>query len=138
MLVPEKLKNFLDNIWLVFVCAIWVLGKFVGFLAGGLVEVFPIWSIMLIGVVLNLIGCGLIWLLVTSRLPTLFLWILCVIILAGTNGETCYNTSALVSCVQNFPINRGPIVGILKGFAGLTGAIVKRKCGFKDGIEGSC
>ena len=42
----------------------------------------------------------------------------------GTNGETYFNTGALVSCVQNFPKNRGPVVGILKGFAGLSGAIL--------------
>lgn len=42
----------------------------------------------------------------------------------GTNGETYFNTGALVSCVQNFPKSRGPIVGILKGFAGLSGAIL--------------
>lgn len=49
------------------------------------------------------------------------MWIL---IFVGTNGETYFNTAALVSCVQNFPKSRGPIVGILKGFAGLSGAIL--------------
>lgn len=29
-----------------------------------------------------------------------------------------------MSCVQNFPKSRGPVVGILKGFAGLSGAIL--------------
>lgn len=42
----------------------------------------------------------------------------------GTNGETYFNTGALVSGVQNFPKSRGPVVGILKGFAGLSGAIL--------------
>lgn len=42
----------------------------------------------------------------------------------GTNGETYFNTGALVACVTNFPKNRGPVVGILKGFAGLSGAIL--------------
>ena len=42
----------------------------------------------------------------------------------GTNGETYFNTVALVSCVQNFLKSRGPGVGILKGFAGLGGAIL--------------
>lgn len=51
------------------------LGEFVGFLAGSLVEVFPIWSIMLIGVVLNFVGYGLIWLIVTGQLPSMPLWI---------------------------------------------------------------
>lgn len=49
---------------------------------------------------------------------------MCILIFIGTNGETYFNTVALVSCVQNFPKNRGPVVGILKGFAGLGGAIM--------------
>jgi hypothetical protein len=49
---------------------------------------------------------------------------MCILIFIGNNGETYFNTAALVSCVQNFPKNRGPIVGILKGFAGLSGAII--------------
>lgn len=49
---------------------------------------------------------------------------LCVAVFVGTNGETYFNTAALVSCVQNFPKSRGPVVGILKGFAGLSGAIL--------------
>jgi len=49
---------------------------------------------------------------------------MCILIFIGTNGETYFNTTALVSCVQNFPKSRGPVVGILKGFAGLSGAIL--------------
>lgn len=49
---------------------------------------------------------------------------MCILIFVGTNGETYFNTVALVSCVQNFPKSRGPVVGILKGFAGLGGAIL--------------
>ncbi|KAL0344145.1 UNVERIFIED_CONTAM: hypothetical protein Sangu_1301900 [Sesamum angustifolium] len=49
---------------------------------------------------------------------------MCILIFVGTNGETYFNTAALVSCVQNFPKSRGPVVGILKGFAGLSGAIL--------------
>lgn len=49
---------------------------------------------------------------------------MCLLIFLGTNGETYLNTATLVSCVQNFPKSRGPVVGILKGFAGLSGAIL--------------
>ena len=49
---------------------------------------------------------------------------MCVLVFVGTNGETYFNTASLVSCVQNFPKSRGPVVGILKGFAGLSGAIL--------------
>jgi len=48
---------------------------------------------------------------------------LCVLIFVGQNGSTYYNTAALVSSVQSFPESRGHVVGILKGFVGLSGAI---------------
>ncbi|XP_022737818.1 protein NUCLEAR FUSION DEFECTIVE 4-like [Durio zibethinus] len=158
--LPEKLKAFVNNRWLVFVCAMWVqscagvgylfgsispviktamgynqrqiailgvakdLGDSIGFVAGSLCETLPIWVILLIGVVQNFVGYGLVGLAVANILPDLPLWVMCLAIFVGTNGETYYNTAALVSCVQNFPRNRGPVVGILKGFAGLSGAIL--------------
>ncbi|GAB4860427.1 hypothetical protein Ancab_035586 [Ancistrocladus abbreviatus] len=100
------------------------LGDSVGFIAGSLCEILPMWGILCIGVVQNFVGYGLLWLVVTNKLPSLPLWVLCIALFIGTNGETYFNTAALVSCVQNFPKSRGPIVGILKGFAGLSGAIL--------------
>ncbi|EHA8587646.1 protein NUCLEAR FUSION DEFECTIVE 4 [Cocos nucifera] len=100
------------------------LGDSVGFLAGTLCEVLPLWAALLIGALQNLIGYGWVWLVVTGRVPVLPLWVMCILIFVGNNGETYFNTAALVSCVQNFPKNRGPVVGILKGFAGLSGAIL--------------
>ncbi|KAG6659732.1 hypothetical protein I3843_03G052600 [Carya illinoinensis] len=100
------------------------LGDSVGFLAGSLCEVLPLWAALLVGALQNLVGYGWVWLVVTGRAPTLPLWAMCILIFVGTNGETYFNTVALVSCVQNFPKSRGPVVGILKGFAGLGGAIL--------------
>ncbi|KZV49313.1 hypothetical protein F511_39094 [Dorcoceras hygrometricum] len=100
------------------------LGDSVGFLAGSLSEIFPLWGALLVGAIQNFFGYGLVWLVVTGRVPVLPLWTMCILIFVGTNGETYFNTAALVSCVQNFPKSRGPIVGILKGFAGLGGAIL--------------
>ncbi|XXG47080.1 hypothetical protein AAC387_Pa02g1780 [Persea americana] len=100
------------------------LGDSIGFLAATLCEVLPIWAGLLIGAVQNFIGYGWVWLIVTRRAPVLPLWAMCILIFVGTNGETYFNTGALVSCVQNFPKSRGPVVGILKGFAGLGGAIL--------------
>ncbi|KAK1436741.1 hypothetical protein QVD17_02523 [Tagetes erecta] len=99
-------------------------GDAIGFVAGSLCEVAPIWVVLFIGVVQNLLGYGLVWLTTIHTLPKLPLWLLCVCIFIGTNGETYFNTGALVSGVQNFPKSRGPVVGILKGFAGLSGAIL--------------
>ncbi|KAL3644053.1 hypothetical protein CASFOL_011985 [Castilleja foliolosa] len=100
------------------------LGDSVGFLAGSLSEILPLWAALLVGAIQNFVGYGWVWLVVTGRAPVLPLWAMCILIFIGTNGETYFNTAALVSCVQNFPKSRGPVVGILKGFAGLGGAIL--------------
>ncbi|KAJ1401859.1 Nodulin-like [Sesbania bispinosa] len=100
------------------------LGDCVGFITGVLCEILPIWGALLVGATLNLVGYGWVWLIVTGRVAALPLWAMCVLIFVGTNGETYFNTVSLVSCVQNFPKSRGPVVGILKGFCGLGGAIL--------------
>ncbi|XP_058093147.1 protein NUCLEAR FUSION DEFECTIVE 4-like [Magnolia sinica] len=100
------------------------LGDSIGFLAATLCESLPMWAALLVGVLQNFVGYGWVWLIVTGRVPALPLWAMCILIFVGTNGETYFNTASLVSCVQNFPKNRGPVVGILKGFAGLGGAIL--------------
>ncbi|WJX35023.1 hypothetical protein P8452_23070 [Trifolium repens] len=99
------------------------LGDNVGLLAGFISKIWPVWGVILVGVVQNVVGYGLVWLVVTHKIPSLPLWMLCFFILVGQNGSTYYNTAALVSSVQSFPENRGPVVGILKGFVGLSGAI---------------
>ncbi|KAJ1408218.1 Nodulin-like [Sesbania bispinosa] len=99
------------------------LGDCVGLLSGKLSEVWPTWRVMLVGVIQNLVGYCLVWLVVTHSLPSLPLWALCIFIFVGQNGATYYNTVALISSVQSFPESRGPVVGILKGFIGLSGAI---------------
>ncbi|KAE8723138.1 hypothetical protein F3Y22_tig00013040pilonHSYRG00171 [Hibiscus syriacus] len=137
----EKFQAFVNNRWLVFVDAMWIqycagigqlsklgvakyLGDSVGFLAGSLSEILPLWGTLLVGALQNLIGYGWVWLTVTGRAPVLPLWAMCILIFVGNNGETYFNTAALVSSVQNFPESKGPVVGILKGFAGLSGAIL--------------
>jgi hypothetical protein len=48
---------------------------------------------------------------------------MCVAIFVGGNSMTWFNTAVLVTCMRNFPKSRGTIVGFLKGFIGLSGAI---------------
>ncbi|KAI3727055.1 hypothetical protein L1987_66864 [Smallanthus sonchifolius] len=100
------------------------IGDAIGLVPGSLCEVVPIWVVLFIGVLQNFFGYGLVWLTVNHTLPQFPLWLLCVCIFVGTNGETYFNTGALVSGVQNFPKSLGPVLGILKGFAGLSGAIL--------------
>jgi len=46
----------------------------------------------------------------------------------GGNSTTWMNTAVLVTCMRNFPRNRGPVVGILKGYIGLSTAIFTDLC----------
>ncbi|KAK8586988.1 hypothetical protein V6N13_086000 [Hibiscus sabdariffa] len=100
------------------------LGVSVGFLAAFLCEILPSWCPLLLGALHNFIGYGLLWLIVTGKVPALPLWAMCVLICLGNNGDTYVNTAILVSCVQNFPKSRGPVVGLVKGFVALSGAIL--------------
>ena len=47
----------------------------IGFLAGILCEVLPIWAVLFIGVVQNFVGYGVVWLIVAHKLPALPLWV---------------------------------------------------------------
>lgn len=50
------------------------LGDNIGFLAGRISEVSPIWRVLLVGAFQNSVGYGLVWLVVTHRCPSLPLW----------------------------------------------------------------
>ncbi|CAA6664047.1 unnamed protein product [Spirodela intermedia] len=142
-----RIQAFLNNRWLVFVAAMWIqscaglgylfgslsptiksalsynqrqiaslgvakdLGDSVGFLAGSLCE--------------NFVGYGWVWLIVTGRAPQLPLW--------AVNVDSYIRWDKRGDLLQHrrigfmrpeLPKSRGPIVGILKGFAGLSGAIL--------------
>lgn len=99
-------------------------GGYVGVVAGTLSAALPAWAMLLMGAAQNLLGYGWLWLIVTGKAPPLPLWMMCVLIFVGNNSATYFNTASLVTCVQNFPASRGPMVGILKGFLGLTSAIL--------------
>lgn len=48
------------------------------------------------------------------------LWIA---LLIGTNSNSWFGTSVLVTNMKNFPLNRGTIAGMLKGYVGICGAV---------------
>ncbi|KAG2565755.1 protein NUCLEAR FUSION DEFECTIVE 4-like isoform X2 [Panicum virgatum] len=100
------------------------LGGYVGVVAGTLSAALPPWAMLLMGAAQNLLGYGWLWLIVNGQAPALPISMMCVLIFVGTNSATYFNTASLVTCIQNFPTSRGPMVGILKGFLGLTSAIL--------------
>ncbi|CAH8376347.1 unnamed protein product [Eruca vesicaria subsp. sativa] len=100
------------------------LGANVGVLAGLINEVTPPWFILIIGAILNFFGYLMIWLAVTKRIPKPQVWHMCLYICVGANSQSFANTGSLVTCVKNFPESRGVVLGILKGYVGLSGAII--------------
>lgn len=66
----------------------------------------------------------MIWLAVTKKISAPQVWHMCLYICIGANSQSFANTGALVTCVKNFPESRGVVLGILKGYVGLSGAII--------------
>ncbi|CAJ2630785.1 unnamed protein product [Trifolium pratense] len=99
-------------------------GSNVGVLSGLINELYPPWVVLTIGAILNFFGYFMIWLSVTKKIATPKVWQMCLYICIGANSQSFANTGSLVTCVKNFPESRGAVLGILKGYVGLSGAII--------------
>ncbi|XP_055835934.1 protein NUCLEAR FUSION DEFECTIVE 4 [Solanum dulcamara] len=100
------------------------LGANVGVLSGLLAEVSPTWFVLLVGAAMNFTGYFMIWFSVVGKISKPTVWLMCMYICLGANSQNFANTGALVTSVRNFPESRGNMIGLLKGFTGLSGAIM--------------
>lgn len=69
-------------------------------------------------------GYFLMWLSVTGVLPRPPSGLMCFYMFIAAHSQTFFNTADVVTAVENFPGSRGTVVGIMKGFLGLSGAIL--------------
>jgi hypothetical protein len=102
------------------------LGANVGVHAGLIAEVTPPWFVLATGAMMNLGGYLMLYLSVAGRIGISFttpLWLVCLYIFVGANSQAFAHTGALVNSVRSFPRSRGAMLGLLKGFLGLSGAI---------------
>ncbi|KAK8697947.1 hypothetical protein V6N13_114079 [Hibiscus sabdariffa] len=100
------------------------LGANVGVISGLIAEVTPTWFVLLLGAAFNFGGYFMIWLAVTGRIAKPKVWQMCIYICIGANSQNFANTGALVTSVKNFPESRGSMLGLLKGYTGLSGAVM--------------
>ncbi|KAF7053533.1 hypothetical protein CFC21_061430 [Triticum aestivum] len=101
------------------------LGSNVGVVAGLLNEVAPPSAVLAVGAAMNLAGYLMVYLAVAGRTARPPLWLMCAYVCAGANSQSFAGTGALITCVKSFPgSGRGVVLGLLKGYVGLSGAIL--------------
>lgn len=99
------------------------IGENVGLLPGIACNKFPPWAVLLVGTACCFLGYGVIWLVVNHTLPNFPFWLLFITLCIATNSNAWFGTSVLVTNMRNFPLNRGTVAGILKGYVGISASV---------------
>ncbi|XP_024970330.1 protein NUCLEAR FUSION DEFECTIVE 4-like [Cynara cardunculus var. scolymus] len=99
-------------------------GENVGILPGLASNKYPPWLVLLVGVFASFIGYGVIWLAVSQTVLNMPYWVLWVALAIATNSSAWLGTAVLVTNMRNFPLSRGTVAGVLKGYVGLSAAVV--------------
>lgn len=99
------------------------IGENVGILPGIACNKFPPWVILLFGLCLSFFGYGVLWLAVSQTVLSLPYWVLWLALVVATNSSAWMGTAVLVTNMRNFPLSRGTVAGILKGYIGLSAAV---------------
>ncbi|TYI53833.1 hypothetical protein E1A91_D11G033400v1 [Gossypium mustelinum] len=82
------------------------------------------WVVHVAGAVQCFVGYFLIWASVVGLIRQPPVPLMCLFMLVAAHAQTFFNTANVVSGVENFHRFGGTIVGIMKGFLGLSGAIL--------------
>ncbi|KAI5320750.1 PREDICTED: NUCLEAR FUSION DEFECTIVE [Prunus dulcis] len=99
------------------------IGENVGLIPGIASNKLPPWVILLIGALACFSGYGVLWLVVSRTLHPLPYWLLWIALCVATNSNAWFTTAVLVTNMRNFPLSRGMVAGILKGYGGLSAAV---------------
>ncbi|KAK4735322.1 hypothetical protein R3W88_009583 [Solanum pinnatisectum] len=82
------------------------------------------WVVHLAGAIQCFAGYFFMWLAVTGTINRPRVTVMSLFMFIAAHAQTFLNTANVVAAVQNFPDHSGTIVGIMKGFLGLSGAIL--------------
>lgn len=99
------------------------LGKALGWLSGLASLYLPLWTVLLIAGCLGIVGYGVQWLSLVSKIAPLAYWqafLLC--ILAG-NSICWFNTVSYLVCIRNFANERSFALGLSTSYVGLSAAV---------------
>ncbi|KAK1422325.1 hypothetical protein QVD17_25361 [Tagetes erecta] len=80
--------------------------------------------VYLAGVVQCFTGYFMMWLFVTGVIDRPDVWVICLFMFMAEHAQTFFNTANVVVAVRNFPSYSGTAIGIMKGFLGLSGAML--------------
>lgn len=92
-------------------------------IAGCLSQVISTRGLLFLGGFQFLLGYGLLWLIVVNKIADPPFWTVFILIFIGANAQKYLDMAAVVSCLPSFPDSRGSLLGVLKAFKGLSGAI---------------
>ncbi|KAK2371315.1 protein NUCLEAR FUSION DEFECTIVE [Trifolium repens] len=82
------------------------------------------WIVVAAGAVQCFVGFFFIWASVVGLIHQPPVAVMCFFAWLAANGQTFLNTTNVVTGLRNFPQYSGTIIGIMKGFLGLSGAIL--------------
>ncbi|XP_021292543.1 protein NUCLEAR FUSION DEFECTIVE 4-like isoform X2 [Herrania umbratica] len=82
------------------------------------------WLVHVAGVIQCFTGYFLIWASVIGLIPRPPVVGMCLFMLLAAHAQSFFNTANVVTAVRNFPDYSGTVVGLMKGFLGLSGAIL--------------
>ncbi|XP_051116983.1 protein NUCLEAR FUSION DEFECTIVE 4 [Andrographis paniculata] len=99
------------------------IGENVGILPGIACNKYPPWAVLLVGAFTSFFGYGVLWLAVTRTVHSMPYWVLWIALCIATNSSAWLGTPILVTNMRNFPLSRGTVAGLLKGYAGLSAAV---------------
>lgn len=99
------------------------LGVNLGIPAGLLYDYWSPGGVLMVGSLEASLGYVLAWLALTKRI-TPSLWQMCLFLFLGSNSQPMFNTAVLVQAVKMFPASRGVIISLMKGYIGISGAIL--------------
>ncbi|GAB2223769.1 hypothetical protein Drorol1_Dr00004509 [Drosera rotundifolia] len=80
--------------------------------------------VLVFGAVQSFVGYLMVWLAVAGIVDRLPVWVMCWFVWLGSHAMSFSNTAVVVASVGNFREYSGTVVGIMKGFLGLSPAIL--------------